>query len=308
MKRFTGSSRWVSGVGLVGVGVLAVTLGIGVTSALASDSKTSATQAVAQPSAERAGAADTGTKATVAGAAARHTAQAITSVAAKSVAVAEKKAPSAKTKAPLTRTKASETGTKAPAAGKKAPAAGKKAPAAKAKAPAGKATTAKPAKSLSPVQRLEKLARDVARPSGGVVTVTYRDENVPAVGVLVETAEGRFFELTVGFSDDADGVQTARQSCRNDNRDPGSGRVCTTLRSTPDLGVWSRDYSTQQGRQALELVATARDDMSLSVKFTNYVETPDGSKEVGPSWKDAGITVSGLRKAVVRSGLTVVQS
>jgi hypothetical protein len=242
MKRFTGSSRWVSGVGLVGVGVLAVTLGLGATSALASDAKASASQALAQPSAERAVAADTGTQATLARLAARH---------------------------------------------------------------AARATTAKPAKSLSPVQRLEKLARDVARPSGGVVTVTYRDENVPAVGVLVETADGRFFELTVGFSDDADGVQTARQSCRNDNRDPESGRVCTTLRSTPDLGVWSRDYSNQQGRQSLELVATARDDMSLSVEFTNYVETPDGSKEVGPSWKDAGITVSGLRKAVVRSGLTV---
>jgi hypothetical protein len=156
--------------------------------------------------------------------------------------------------------------------------------------------------------RLERLAREVAAPSGGAVTVTYRSVEEGGVSLLVETARRGSFSLSAWLSDDADGVQTARANCRSAQEHPQDGRICTTLRSTSTLGVWSHEYVDQPGRQSLELVATARGGRSLWVEFNNYTETPEGSKEVGPSWRGAGITVSGLREAAVGSGLTVIRT
>lgn len=157
------------------------------------------------------------------------------------------------------------------------------------------------------LNRLERLARQVARPSGGAVTVTYRGVEEGGVNLLVTTARKGSFSLAAWLSDDADGVRTGRENCRGDQAHPEDGRICTTLWSTPKLGVWSRDYSSQTGRQALDLAATAKGQKSLRVAFDNYVEMPDGSKQVGPSWSGAGITVADLREAAVRSGLTVTK-
>jgi hypothetical protein len=156
--------------------------------------------------------------------------------------------------------------------------------------------------------QLERLAREVARPSGGTVTVTYRGVEEGGVSLLVQTARRGSFSVAAWLSEDADGVRTARENCRGDQQHPEDGRICTTLRSSSTLGVWSRDYSAQAGRQSLDLVATAKGKKSLWVEFDNYVETADGSKRVGPSWSGAGITVPGLRQAAVDSGLTVIKN
>jgi hypothetical protein len=157
------------------------------------------------------------------------------------------------------------------------------------------------------VDRLERLARQVADPSGGRVTQLQRDEVERAVSLVAVTASGDF-QVSAWLSEEADGVQTGRDNCRADQQHPQDGRICTTLRSTSTLGVWSREYPGQPGRQTLELAATALDGGSLWVQFSNYTETEDGSKQVGPRWQDAGVSVSRLRRAAERSGLIVVQN
>jgi hypothetical protein len=158
-----------------------------------------------------------------------------------------------------------------------------------------------PPSSLGTMARLERLVRQVAAPSGGVVTLTVRDAVAQSVTASVKTDQGTF-EVSASLEDDPDGVAAAREMCRND------GSSCTTRWSTESAGVWSRVYPNQAGREGLTLVASYPQAPTLTIGFTNYVEQPEGLKSVGPGWKEAGITVARLRQAEADAGLDVVRT
>jgi hypothetical protein len=159
------------------------------------------------------------------------------------------------------------------------------------------ATTARPP---DPMDQVEQLARDIARPAGGVVRARDRDASLTEIVVSVKTRDGSF-EVAAHVSNDGNDVKTWQESCRLD------GSSCTELSFTPAMGVWARVYPGQPGRESLMLSAAAPKGNSLWVKIDNYAETADGSKDLGPTWKDAGITAAGLRRAVADSGLTTAR-
>jgi hypothetical protein len=148
---------------------------------------------------------------------------------------------------------------------------------------------------LGTVDRLERMAREIARPSSGTVEVD-SDAALAEVRATVKTKDGSFtVYANVSSENDA---QTWRESCRFD------GSTCTELSFTSTVGVWARRYPSRPGRENLRLVASAPGGKSLSVVIDNYVEVAGGAKKVGPRRKDVGITASGVRQAVADSGLT----
>jgi hypothetical protein len=150
-----------------------------------------------------------------------------------------------------------------------------------------------------PIDRLERMAREIARPSGGAVKARW-DAEQEEMTATVKT-DGGSFEVSASLSGDND-ARTWRESCRLD------GSTCKELSFTPAIGVWSRKYPAQPGRESLLLVAKAQDGKWLTTKIDNLVEVASGAKNIGPTWKDAGITASGLRKAAAGSGLTTTPS
>ena len=152
-------------------------------------------------------------------------------------------------------------------------------------------TTAVP---LTPMDQLEALAREIARPAGGSVTVD-RDAELSQVTVSVTTSDGTF-EVSAGLDPD-NGVETWRESCRLE------GSNCTEVSYTPTVGVWAWTRTSPPGRERLSVVAEMADGRSLSALVENYVETASGAKVVGPTWKEAGLTPAGMRKAVTGSPL-----
>jgi len=151
---------------------------------------------------------------------------------------------------------------------------------------------------LGTMARLERLVRQIAAPSGGVVTLPTRDAVEKSVVALVTTDRGQF-EVSASVDAGPNDVATAREMCTND------GSTCTTQWSSESDGVWSRVYPSKPGRETLMLVATYPDTRSLWIKVDNYVEIASGAKVTGPTWTDVGITVTGVRQAEADAGLNV---
>ena len=156
-------------------------------------------------------------------------------------------------------------------------------------------TTATPTTpALDTMARLDRLARQVAGPSGGVVTVKTRDAIEKNVILSVKTERGTF-EVAARVTAEA-GVDMARAMCTDE------GKLCTTQWSSASAGVWSRTYADEPGRESLLFVTAYPKAPALWLGVTN--DDPSGAKPLGPTWPDVGITVSGLRQAEAESGLS----
>ena len=171
--------------------------------------------------------------------------------------------------------------------------------------------TASPSSPASPeisTAALERVARDVATPAGGTGTVAdSRKESLPdgsvlyAVRLHVLLPDGGAFEVGVGVDPSPqNGVATWTQSCRLDNGGHRDAKACTPILEQPTRGIWSRTYPDQVGRQSLMLAATLPVGGTLTITVSNYVEQPDGSKQVGPALNTLGITASTLVDAADR--------
>jgi hypothetical protein len=154
-------------------------------------------------------------------------------------------------------------------------------------------TTARP---LTSMDRLEQLLREIARPSGGVVRVQRRGADSEIVA-SARTPDG-IFELAADVSTDNSDVLTGQEMCQSE------GFSCEELSSTSSVAVWARDDPAKTGHVTLQLTAKAPDAKWLWVQIDNEVDPGDGSRTIGPGWKDVGITEAGLRQAVADSGLT----
>jgi hypothetical protein len=149
------------------------------------------------------------------------------------------------------------------------------------------------------LSQLETLARQVAVPSEGTVTVASSEEIVPGDGSLVRvvrlhvivTGAGTFDVAATVDTNAANGVATWAASCKRE------GRACTTILLTPAQGVWSSSYDSQKGRRSLMLAAALPTGDVLTIKVDNYTEQPSGAKAVGPAWSTVGITARTLTDA-----------
>ncbi|WP_231134888.1 hypothetical protein [Motilibacter deserti] len=107
-----------------------------------------------------------------------------------------------------------------------------------------------------------------------------------------------FFEAAASVEHEtANDVATWEEACTLDNQ-TGSGRTCTPLVRAPHMGVWSREYGQQPGRESLTLAADLVGGSSLTIRVDNYAEAPNGEKQLGPTWSAAGISMEGLARAV----------
>ncbi len=157
------------------------------------------------------------------------------------------------------------------------------------------------------VEQMVALAREVAGPSGARLTQVQRDDTERAVSLLALTAGGDF-EVSAWISPDPDELRSGKRDCKTDQQHPQDGRICKALRSTSTLGIWARDYPAQPGRQTLQLAALTRDGGTLWVQFSNHTETPQGTKQIGPRWQDAGFTVTRLIRAAQHSDLILIET
>jgi hypothetical protein len=150
---------------------------------------------------------------------------------------------------------------------------------------------------------LRRLVVEIAAPAHGRVQVTVPagETDEPTVEALVQTPAGAF-TVGAGLGDAPGGVAQGAEACRLDGQGPD--RICRILVDRSDLGLWDRTYPGQPGRRDLRLAADSRAGGTLYVTINNLTETPSGEKPIGPDWRQAGITVAGVRLAVAHSGLT----
>jgi len=160
--------------------------------------------------------------------------------------------------------------------------------------PTDVAVTAAP---LAPIDRLEQLVNEIARPSGGVVRVQRRSATLVEIAASARTDDG-VFAMSADVSSDNSDLATGQEVCQSD------GFKCTELLSTATVGVWAREDPDRPGHETLELTAEAPGRQWLSVIIDNLVVTGGGPEVIGPTWKKAGITASGLRQAAADAGLT----
>jgi hypothetical protein len=149
------------------------------------------------------------------------------------------------------------------------------------------------------LSQLEKLARQVAVPSGGNVTVASSEETVPGDGSLIRVVRlhvavagtGTFDVAATMDTNAGNSVAAWAEGCKHE------GHACTPILQTPVQGVWSRSYDSQKGRRSLMLAAALPTGDILTIKVDNYTEQPGGSKAVGPAWSTVGITARTLTDA-----------
>jgi len=174
---------------------------------------------------------------------------------------------------------------------------------------AASTSTAPQATSQAPsrltLAQLETLAREVASPAHGTVTVASREETPPGQGQLTRTVRlhvtmkgaGTFDVAAILDTNMANSVTTWSQACTNDNGGQSTGRACTPVSESPTQGIWSRSYDAQAGRRSLMLAATLPTGDILTIKIDNYTEQLTDAKSVGPAWSSTGITAETLANA-----------
>jgi hypothetical protein len=171
-------------------------------------------------------------------------------------------------------------------------------------AQAPSAAKAQPSRDLAKLKQLVKALGDEAH---GKVKVTGALGDEPGEGpgatAEVRTRAGAFTINAWLEYDYPDGVADGIEGCRLDNE--YGDRDCRALVEQDDLGIWERAFPNQAGRRELNGSAGTKAGGTLMLLITNYTEQPSGEKVVGPTWRQAGITVSEVRAALAATGLTV---
>jgi len=157
------------------------------------------------------------------------------------------------------------------------------------------------------LSHLEALVRSLAATAHGTI-VTMNHDQFPAmlgtreyiqtdVNAHVTTASGAFDLDASANRLDAFDVTTWRSNCS-----PATGdlKPCTVVGTSTYDVMASSDMGAnpgQAGRMTFQYVAAAPDGSTLDVNFENYTEQPGHLKNVGPSWKAAGLDYAALRAA-----------
>lgn len=155
--------------------------------------------------------------------------------------------------------------------------------------------------------RLKRLVASLGHESHGKVKVTGALGDDPGEGpgatAEVRTRAGAFLINAWLAYDQPDGVANGAEGCRLD--DQSGDRSCTVLLERRTFSVWERTYPGQPGRRELSAAATTRGGGTLMLLITNYTEQPDGQKAVGPTWRQAGISLCDVERAFAATRLTV---
>jgi hypothetical protein len=155
--------------------------------------------------------------------------------------------------------------------------------------------------------RLEAFVRSLAATARGTI-VTMNHDQFPAmlgtreylqtdVNAHVTTPAGAFDVGASANHLDAFDVTTWRSNC---SPSTGDLKPCTVIGTSAYDVMASYDMGAnpgQAGRATFQYVAAAPDGSTLDVNFDNYTEQPGHLKNVGPSWKAAGLDYAALRAA-----------
>ncbi len=151
---------------------------------------------------------------------------------------------------------------------------------------------------------LRQLLDRIVAQAGSAVKMT-KDQYPDGVAftAYVRTKAG---PVDIGVEKDGSsgGVGYDKHVCRDGLHGP-DGKGCGALLMHDTVGIWEVTNNSPTGRRRLTAAADTPGGGTLWVTIDNYVEEPDGNKVVGPSWQEAGITVTEVRAAIADSGLAL---